>query len=110
MFYDVFSRLCAERGVSVYKVCTEVGLNRSAVAKWKTGATPGGATAAKLAAYLGVSVGYLLDTEPAPRTAVTEEDIKFALFGGDGEITDQMYQEVKTFAAFVKQREQEKKG
>lgn len=112
MFYDVFSRLCARRGVSVYKVCTEVGLNRSAVAKWKAGATPGGATAAKLAAYFGVTVGYLLETEPepGPRPAVTEEDIKFALFGGDGEITDQMYQEVRNFAAYLKKREQEKKG
>jgi hypothetical protein len=33
---------------------------------------------------------------------VTDEDIKFALFGGDGEITDEMYEEVKRFAAFIK--------
>ena len=41
--------------------------------------------------------------------AVTDDDIKFALFGGDGEITDAMYEEVKQFAAFVRQREAEKK-
>ena len=40
---------------------------------------------------------------------VTDDDIKFALFGGDGEITDAMYDEVKQFAAFIKQREAEKK-
>lgn len=40
---------------------------------------------------------------------VTDEDIKFALFGGDGEITDAMYDEVRQFAAFVKNREAQKK-
>jgi len=40
---------------------------------------------------------------------VSEDDIKFALFGGDGEITDEMYDEVKRFAAFIKQREADKK-
>lgn len=43
-----------------------------------------------------------------PRTAVSDEDIKFALFGGDGNITDAMYDEVKRFAAFLKQREAQK--
>lgn len=107
MFYDRFSKLCRESGVSVYRACTDVGLNRSAVAKWKAGATPNGATAAKLAEYFGVPVGYLLET--GEQTHVSDEDIKFALFGGDGEITDAMYEEVKHFAAFVKKREQEKK-
>ena len=36
--------------------------------------------------------------------SVSDDDIKFALFGGDGEITDEMYDEVKRFAEFVKQR------
>ena len=36
---------------------------------------------------------------------VTDEEINFALFGGDGDITDAMYEEVKRFAAFIKQRE-----
>lgn len=111
MFFEIFSKLCKDAGVSVYRVCTEVGLNRSAVAKWKAGATPNGTTAARLAAYFDVSVGYLLGTEQcAPSGKVSDEDIKFALFGGEGDITDEMYAEVKSFAAFVKKREQEKKG
>ena len=35
---------------------------------------------------------------------VSDDDIKFALFGGSGEITDAMYEEVKQFVAFVKNR------
>ena len=45
-------------------------------------------------------------TDRIPTAAVSDDDIKFALFGGDGEITDAMYQEVKDFAALVKLREE----
>lgn len=40
---------------------------------------------------------------------VSDDDIKFALFGGDGEITDAMFEEVRQFAEFVKKREAQKK-
>ena len=113
MFFNRFKELCDERGISAYRACTDIGLNRSAVAKWKTGGKPNGSTAAKLAEYFGVTTDYLLgqseERTPGdkPRT-VSDEDIKFALFGGDGEITDAMYDEVKKFAAFIKQREADK--
>jgi len=61
--------------------------------------------------YLGVSVSRILTGEEGAISGqdsvrpVSDEDIKFALFGGDGEITDAMYDEVKRFAAFIKQRE-----
>lgn len=42
--------------------------------------------------------------------AISDDDIKFALFGGSGEITDAMYREVKEFAALVKLREDMKKA
>lgn len=109
MFFDTFSRLCSKAGVSTYRACTDIGLNRSAVAKWKNGSLPNGATAARLAEYFGVTVDQLLGKEEPAKRPVTDEEIKFALFGGDGEITDEMYREVKNFAAFVKQREQSKK-
>ena len=113
MFFNRFKALCDERNISVYRACTDIGLNRSAVAKWKAGGRPNGTTAAKLADYFGVTTDYLLEQTDArtavktPRT-VSDEDIKFALFGGDGEITDAMYDEVKRFAAFIRQRESSK--
>lgn len=63
--------------------------------------------------YLNIPVTKILTGEEVTdadtvKLAVTDEDIKFALFGGDGEITDAMYDEVKRFAAFIKQREAEK--
>lgn len=112
VFFDRFQALCDEKGVSVYRACTDIGLNRSAVAKWKAGGKPNGTTAGKLADYFGVSTDYLLgqtQQRTPTRSGPTDEEIKFALFGGSGEITDAMYDEVKKFAAFIKQREAEKK-
>ena len=111
MFFNRFKALCEERQISVYRACTDIGLNRSAVAKWKEGSKPNGTTAAKLADYFGVTTDYLLgqsEQRMPERSQVSDEDIKFALFGGDGEITDAMYEEVKRFAAFVKEREGQK--
>ena len=113
MFFNRFKALCDERGVSVYRACTDIGLNRSAVAKWKAGGHPNGTTAGKLADYFGVTTDYLLGQTdlcrgPETQRPVSDEDIKFALFGGDGEITDAMFEEVKRFAAYVRQREEQK--
>lgn len=62
-FYDKFKLLCDKKGVSVSRACIEIGLNRSAVAKWKGGSTPNGATLQKLADYFGVTTDYLLSGE-----------------------------------------------
>ncbi len=107
MFFNRFKALCEEQNISVYRACTDIGLNRSAVAKWKDGGKPNGTTAGKLAEYFGVTTDYLLGQSESrePVRRVSDADIKFALFGGDGNITDEMYEEVKKFAAFVKDRE-----
>lgn len=113
--YKVIDQLLQERGISGAKMSADLGMSRSFMTELRKGRAKSVKvdTAQKIADYFGVSVSYLTGGEapapqPAPRTA-TEEEIKFALFGGDGEITDDMYQEVKAFAAFVKQREKDKK-
>lgn len=64
MFYDLFCKLCDEKGVSVTKATTDIGLSRTIGTKWKkTGATPNGETLNKISAYFGVSIDYLLGTE-----------------------------------------------
>ena len=114
MFFNRFRELCDRKNISVYRACTDIGLNRSAVAKWKNGGKPNGSTAAKLAEYFGVTTDYLLGqseekTNGENLRVISDDEIKFALFGGEGEITDAMFDEVKQFAAFVKQREAGKK-
>lgn len=72
MFYDHFSELCKAKGISVTKATEEIGLARTIGTKWKnTGATPNGATLAKIADYFGVSVSYLLGEQEKP-TPISE--------------------------------------
>lgn len=74
MFIDVLQKLCNERGISVYKATTEIGLNRSAVAKWKKGAIPNGETLQKMAQYFGVDINYLLGEKSETAGADPELD------------------------------------
>ena len=53
----------------------------------------------RLADYFGVTTDYLLG-----RSSGDYSDVKVALFGGDGEVTDEMWDEVKNFAEYVKNK------
>lgn len=115
MFFDRFEALCKQKNVSKQKACLDCGLSRTAWNKWRAGATPNGDALQALADYFGVTTDYLLtgeETKKAPtdgERSINDDDIKFALFGGDGEITDAMYEEVKRFAQMVKLREEAEK-
>lgn len=71
MFYDVFKRLCDEKGISCNRAATEMGLSNATATKWKkTRATPSGDTLSKIAVYFDVSIDDLLGNEekPAPES------------------------------------------
>ncbi len=114
--YTNIQALCEERGIRPGRLCDELSLSRGLMTDLKMGRKTGvsAVTAQKIAGYFGVSVAYLLGEEtenPSPNREreVSDAAIKFALFGGDGEITDEMYDEVKRFAQMVKLREESKK-
>lgn len=115
--YNRIEELCKENNESITTMCKESGASRASLSDLKVGRKQNlsAETLSKIAAHFGVSVDYLLGKEnkKAPTAtgerSVSDDDIKFALFGGDGEITDAMYEEVRKFAAFVKQREADKK-
>ena len=118
MFYDRFAYLCKQRGVSPSRAALDAGISKSLVSKWKNNNTeiPSADVLSKLSKYFAIPVSELLgeETENAPasegKRKVSDEDIMFALFGGSGEITDEMYEEVKNFARFIAQREEAKKN
>lgn len=62
MFWDVFNRLCFERGITPSSVCDKCGISRTLIRGWKDGGEPRDTTLDKLAAYLGVSAEYLKGT------------------------------------------------
>jgi len=63
-FYQNFSALCEQRNIKPSRVAEACGINRSNVSNWKkNGYTPRAEDLKKIAEYLRVSVGYLLQTE-----------------------------------------------
>ena len=100
--------ICKERGIPVSQLEKSCGFSNGYLNAKKLTRLPYD-RAVLIAQHLQLDVTEILTGEskngPAPesRPTVTDEDIKFALFGGDGEITDEMYEEVKRFAAYIRQ-------
>ena len=108
-FWRRFTALCEQNKTTPNAVMLETGLNTGNPTAWKNGRTPGTKTAKIIAEHFGVTVDYLLGVkENAQEGGAVEDDLKFALFGGGGEITDEMFAEVKAFAAYVRAREDAK--
>jgi len=133
--YKRIEELCKENNVTITTMCKDSGASRASLSDLKMGRKQklSADTLSKIAKYFSVSVDYLLgnvsdpffhldnkrileeinsyenETKKAPakcgKREVTDEDIQFALFGGNDEITEKMYDEVKKFAAYIKQRE-----
>lgn len=99
-----------KNGITQIDFAKAFNISTGTIGNWETGARePDTQTLLKIANYFGVTVDYLLgesDTPDKPsKTTVDESDIKVALFGGDGEVTDEMWNEVKNFAAYVKSKQ-----
>ena len=97
-------------GLTQRQLADTLGVANTSVSNWEKGLSrPDADMIQKLCAILHLQANDFYGTTEAPaqnsRRPVSDEDIKFALFGGDGEITDAMFDEVKRFAAFLKQRE-----
>ena len=107
MFKENFIKLCNKKGVAPSKACRDIGLAPATFSCWNEDSVPRQATLLKIADYFGVTVDYLLGKEeekkPAEETS-NEEEVKVALFGGSEEVTDEMWEEVKNFAEYVKQK------
>ena len=99
--YDLIEELCIKKGISVTKLCKDCKIPRSTLSDYKKGRIKSLSTdtLCKIADYFNVTVGYLCG---APTTAATEEELKAALFGEGVIVTDQMWNEVKNYAEFIK--------
>ena len=108
---DKVLTLAKAKGITQKSICLKLGKGLTYLADVKRGQIIIPDQKAELLAdILGTTPEYLTDKTdtPTPPQTVTDLDIKVALFGGDGEVTDEMWEEVKQFAAFVKQKNQKK--
>lgn len=106
-FYERYLALCKERNIGKTAAALAAGISKSTASDWGKGYTPSAASLNKLAEYFGVSTDYLLgktDIKNPPEQSAPEEIAKVALFGGDGEVTEEMWQEVKDYVAYIKQK------
>lgn len=112
MFFDRLKELCDAKGISTYKACTDVGLNRAAVAKWKGGSQPNGATAIKLAEYFGVSVDYLLGKEKAPTDnggrKIDLQEVDVGFYGDFMELSEDDKETVRDMVRVMRERRSKK--
>lgn len=115
MFYDRFSILCKEKGVTVSRGAQEAGISKSLVTKWKTNQieVPSADVLSKLSKYFDMTISELLEEGKSEQVSsdhltIDRQDLKFALFKGREQITDSMLDEVLSFAEYVAQREARK--
>ena len=101
--YERIETLCKNGGITVTELCRECKIPRATLSDFKTGRvkTLSAAVLSKIAAFFSVRVDFLLDGESKP----IEDELKVALFGGEGEVTDAMWDEVKRYAMYIKERE-----
>ena len=112
MFYDRFLELCAEKGVRPTNACIEAGLSRGLAAKWKATKTekPSADALEKMSVYFGKTIDEILGKEKAPAESserMSDDELKFALWGDSAEMDDADLDDVKRYAAFIRER---KKG
>lgn len=101
--YGLIEELCIKKGVNVTTLCKDCAIPRSTLTDYKKGRIKSLSidTLCKIADYFGVSVGYLCG---APLEVAYEEQLKTLLFGEGVVVTDQMWQEIKDYAEFIKQK------
>ena len=114
MFYDVYIDLCHSKGKSPSAVAQELGINKSNVSNWKNnGYTPRGSVLNKIAEYFGVTTDFLLtgnEKAPTPEgeRKISDDDIMFALWSDSDDVDKDDLEDVKRYAAFVRERKKQK--
>ena len=98
-----------ERGIQQKDLAAVLGIGANTLSQYENGKRePDNNTLMQLADYFGVSTDYLLGRTDTPKKnatpKVSDADIKVALFGGDGEVTDEMWDEVRNFAEYVRSK------
>lgn len=106
MLSERLKQLRKRDGLSQTEFAKKFNISTGTIGNWETGARePDASTMMKIAKFFNVTVDYLLgETDNPGKPMRTTDDVKVALFGGDGEVTDEMWDEVVRFAEFVKSK------
>ncbi|MCR4794223.1 MAG: helix-turn-helix domain-containing protein [Ruminococcus sp.] len=100
--------------LSQKEMAQKLDMNYRTYASYERGERePGAAIIKKICITFGISSDELLNdsvpTQEITRPSVPSDDeIKFALFDGSEGVTDEMYDEVKRFAKYIKEQKEKK--
>lgn len=92
------------KGLTLEQLGDRIGVSKATIHRYESGTIeniPSDKIEA-IANACGVSPAAIMGWEEKETVRDTESDLKVALFGGDGEVTDEMWQEVKNFAQYIK--------
>lgn len=105
--YDKIKKLCEKQGFAISAICEHVpnlNISRASISGWKKGSKPRPENLVLIAKYFNLPVSYFTDDSEEEQTGTVSQEAKVALFGGDGEVTDEMWNEVKQYAEYLKSR------
>lgn len=104
--YENIQRLCFEKGIRPGYLCSELGLSRGLMTDLKMGRKKGvsAQTAQKIAAYFGVSVGYLLGQEEASDIL---DEVDVAFYGDFKELNEEEKETVRDMVRLMRRKRTE---
>lgn len=107
--YETIQRLCAEHGVTGYKMCADLGISRSALTDLKMGRkqTLSAGTLGKIGNYFSVSVDSLLGRAGA--SDVGFDEFTYAFNNEISGLSPEDKQKLLEMARIFKQHQQQKK-
>ncbi len=107
--YMRIQSLCEKKGIRPGRICDELGLSRSLMTDLKMGRkkTVNAETAQKIAAFLDVSVGYLLGQEEAAGNTLAADvldEVDVAFYGEFKELNEEEKETVRDMVRLMRER------
>lgn len=105
--YETILTLCQSRGIRPGRLCDELELSRGLITDLKMGRKKSlsAQTAQKIAAYFGVSVGYLLGQEgAAAEKQDILDDVDIAFYGAYKELDEEEKETVRDMVRLMRAR------
>lgn len=106
-FFKKYEKLCKEAGKTPTGVALELGLSRASVTRWRNNGMPSAEALLSIADYFNVSTDYLLGrteiTNP-PHSQMPNNIAKAVLFDSNENIPEEVWQQIKDFAQFLKSK------
>lgn len=107
--------LMSERKLSNSKLAREIHVHTSTVGNWLDGKDVKAENLETLCEYFGCSLDYLVGADGAKKAPtqegereVSDDDIMFALWGDSDDVGKDDLDDVKRYAAFVRERKKQK--